>query len=322
MLTLLHFEGQKCVQTVVSDTVSSLPEHCAWIDLLDPTKAEEEAIEKLLSLEIPTREEMQEIEVSSRLYVEKNAVVMTLPVLTRSTSQQPESTAVTFILANHILITVRYDDPSPFSTYIHRAAHQPELAASGEIVLLGLLEQIADRLADVLEGATAELEKLSHEIFKINQPDQTKTDFNNILVRIGHSSDLATRAKDSLVCLNRQILFFSSQTSIQTEAPARIETILQDIHSVDEHARFVSEKVGFLLNATLGMLNIEQNNIIKIFSVAAVAFMPPTLIASIYGMNFHHMPELSWPLGYPIALFLMVASGLIPLWHFKRKNWL
>ena len=322
MLTVFSLDQGLVSQTFDNVSVDVLPRHAVWLDLLNPTRLEEKVVERLLSLEVPTPEEMQEIEASSRLYVDNRAIVMTLPVLNRTATTQPEIVAVTFILADHRLITLRYADPSPFSAFIQRVNRQPGLIDSGEYILLGLLEQIADRLADILEGAVAEVENISHEIFQNSDDSDINTDFKHVLRRIGYAGDLATKAKDSLLGLNRLILFFSAQTSIKKDASLRLETLSRDVSSIDEHARFLSEKVSFLLNATLGMLNIEQNNIIKIFSVAAVAFMPPTLIASIYGMNFHQIPELSWAWGYPLAVVMMVASAVVPLWQFKRKKWL
>ncbi len=322
MLTVYSLDQGLIAQTFDNVSVDMLPRHAVWLDLLNPTRLEERTVERLLSLEVPTPEEMQEIEASSRLYVDNGAIVMTLPVINRTATTQPEIAAVTFILTEHRLITLRYADPSPFSAFIQRVNRQPGLIDSGEYILLGLLEQIADRLADILEGAVAEVEKISREIFQNSDDSNINPDFKHVLRRIGYAGDLATKAKDSLLGLNRLILFFSAQTSIKKEAGIRLETLSRDVSSIDEHARFLSEKVGFLLNATLGMLNIEQNNIIKIFSVAAVAFMPPTLIASIYGMNFHQIPELSWAFGYPLAVLMMVASAVVPLWQFKRKKWL
>lgn len=279
-------------------------------------------VERLFSLKIPTREEMKEIEISSRLYVEKDSLFMTMPVIGHSLSEAPESELVTFILSNNKLITLRYDDPTPFGMFVQRINKQPLLAASGELVLMGLLEQIADRLADILENATNDLESLSHNIFHSGDSQANTPDFKEALKRIGHVTDLATRAKDSLMNLNRLLLFFAAQFKVKRETKNRIDTLMLDASSIDEHAKFLSAKANFLLDATLGLINIEQNNIIKIFSIAAVAFLPPTLIASIYGMNFDLMPELKWELGYPLALLLMFISAIAPFWYFRRKKWL
>ena len=245
-----------------------------------------------------------------------------MPILINSATTSPESSAVTFILTNGRLVTVRYEDPAPFSAFIQNIHREPPAQASGEHILLGLLEQIASRLADILERATADLEKLSHDIFCSNGAPCGKVDFKSILGNVGTVGDLSTKAKDSLLNLIRLLPFLAAQTRGKRDIENRIGTLIADAVSIDQHATFLSAKAGFLLDATLGMVNIEQNNIIKIFSIAAVVFLPPTLIASIYGMNFRFMPELGWIAGYPLALTLMAISAMLPLWFFHRKRWL
>ncbi len=183
---------------------------------------------------------------------------------------------------------------------------------------MGLLEQIVDRLADIMEACVADLETISRQVFGENG----SRDHKEVLRRVGRVGDLATKAKDSLLSLNRMVLFLTSQTRVGKETRTRLKTLSRDVQSITEHATYVASKVTFLLDATLGLINLEQNNIIKIFSVAAVAFLPPTLIASIYGMNFSVLPELEWPFGYPLALGLMVLSAVLPFLYFKRKGWL
>jgi magnesium transporter len=323
MLTLFYAEPTGLKRAVITGPLESLSRNAVWLDLLCPSAEEERLVERLLSLEVPTRADMQEIEASSRLYSEKNALVMTMPVLTKSSTASPESSPVTFILTNNgRLVTVRYDDPTPFSCFVQNIHHEPQSQATAEHILLGLLEQIADRLADILERATIDLEKLSHDIFGSNGAPRGGGDFKNILRDVGIVGDLSTKAKDSLLNLNRLLPFLAAQTKGKRDIEARIGTLVSDALSINQHATFLSAKAGFLLDATLGMVNIEQNNIIKIFSIAAVAFLPPTLIASIYGMNFHFMPELEWLGGYPLALVLMVISALLPLWLFHTKKWL
>ena len=292
-----------------------------WIDLLEPTASELRAIEARFGIEVPTREEMQEIELSSRLYDEDGALFMTVTILNRAATDDPESAAVTFILAKKTLITLRYADPVPFKTFTRRVKRSPGLASSSDAVLLGLLEQIVDRLADIMEISVADLEKISNAVFS-KEGNGSDQDHHENLRRIGRAGNLASKAKDSLLNLNRMALFLNTQARFKKDAKVRLKTLSRDIVSITEHANFVANKVTFLLDATLGMINLEQNNIIKIFSVAAAAFLPPTLIASIYGMNFQFMPELHWEYGYPLAIALMVLSAVGPLWYFKRKGWL
>jgi magnesium transporter len=322
MLTLFHSERGELLQSVVSGPLVALPSNTVWLDLFQPTKEEERQVEACLGAAVPTREEMQEIEASSRLYVENDALVMTLPILNKSTTDVPESSAVTFMIVKDRLVTVRYDVLTPFTLFLQRLSRQPSLAASGEAILLGLLEQVTDRLADILESATADIEKLSHVIFGFNSSGTEPVDFEATLCAIGHIGDITTRAKDCLMNFSRLLPFWSAHRDGDKVFEGRIKTLSRDAQSVDEHAAFLSNKISFMLDATLGMINIEQNNIIKIFSIAAVAFLPPTLIASIYGMNFDAMPELKWAHGYQFALLAMIVSALLPFWYFRKKKWL
>ncbi len=321
MLTLFHFDQGILQQTPVEGALDALPEQTVWIDIVRPTRDDEQAMARLLSVEIPTHEEMQEIEASSRLYEDGGALVMTMPVLTRAMTDEPEAAAVTFILAGSRLITVRYVDPLPFSMFVRRLARQSALVSTGEVAMVGLLEQIADRLADVLESATADLEAISRDIFR---KDEVKggNDLKEMLQRVGRAGDLATKAKDSLLGLNRMMLFLGSQSGIHKAVKQRMKTLMRDANSIAEHATFLSTKVAFLLDATLGMINIEQNNVIKVLTVASIAFLPPTLIGSLYGMNFEFMPELHWRYGYLMAVGLMLLSAVLPLLYFRRKKWL
>lgn len=290
-----------------------------WIDLMEPSPEEELQVEASLGIDVPTLAEMQEIEASSRLYEEDGALFMTVSILHKATTDAPESSAVTFILARDTLVTLRYADPLPFRNLTRKIERSPGLGGgSAEAILMGLLEQIVDRLADIMETCVADLETISREVFG----DEGGRDHKLVLRRVGRVGDLATKAKESLLSLNRMVLFLTAQAQVGKETRARLKTLSRDVLSITEHATFVASKVTFLLDATLGLINIEQNNIIKIFSVAAVAFLPPTLIASIYGMNFRSLPELEWAFGYPLALGLMVLSAVLPFLYFKRKGWL
>ncbi len=321
MLALYYREQGSLRHTIVEGAQKDLPENTIWIDLLNPLRSDELAVERMLGVEVPSREEMQEIEASSRLYVEGKALIMTLPIVNRAGTDEPETTAVTFILAGNCLVTLRYADPTPFSQFIQRMGRQPGIV-SGEQVLIGLLEHVADRSADILETATNDLDNLSRNIFRASEAPKGTIDFRDVLRRIGHIDELASRARDSLLNFNRLLLFLTAQADMKKENKARVKTMIDDVKSIDEHAIFLLGKVSFLLDATLGLINIEQNNIIKIFSVAAVTFLPPTLVASAYGMNFKYMPELDWLLGYPLAVVLMVLSAAIPFWYFRRKKWM
>ncbi|MEZ5590618.1 MAG: magnesium transporter CorA family protein [Gammaproteobacteria bacterium] len=302
-----------------------------WLDLYQPTPAEELRVEKALGIDAPSWEEMQEIEVSSRLYTtEAGAIHLTATVLSGTETERPNSSAVTFILIGSKLVTLRYTEPMPFTTFSARVQRNGLGYQRAEYVLAGLLDAIIDRVADILERIGSDLDLLSLDVFE--HPDMQPTkgrDFQRVLRQVGKLGDLTSKARESLVSIGRLLGFLNrpQQGSQQRYKPTkemrvRIKTLSRDVQSLTDHASFLVNKINFLLDATLGMINIEQNAIIKIFSVAAVAFLPPTLIASIYGMNFHHMPELDWSFGYPLAISLMITSAVIPLIYFKRKRWL
>ena len=311
---------------VVDDLLGNR-DRVVWADLLNPTKEEEATIEQLIGVGIPTREEMEEIEISSRLYVENGAYVMTATLPSQADGDRPIMSPVTFVLAGNRLVTVRYHEPRAFQTFPLRAEKADIGCTSGETILVALLEAIVDRLADVLERASNDVIVISHDIFHPTEKKASKRDrdFQLILRRIGAKEDLVSKIQDSLLTLQRMSGFLANATSQGKngkDTRARVKTLSRDVVSLSDHASFQTQKITFLLDATLGMINIEQNGIIKIVSVAAVVFLPPTLVASIYGMNFDLMPELKWMLGYPFAIGLMVISAVLPFWFFRRKGWL
>ena len=307
-----------------------LTETANWIDLFQPTQEEERAVEDALGIDVPTKDEMQDIATSSRLYQERDSLFMTATILTNADTRRPESSAVTFILGPERLITVRYAEPQPFINFRNQRDANPASYGSPARVFQGLTDAVIERLADILESVGAGLEDLSVAVFA--PPAAAKAparDFREMLSRLGRFSDLASKARESLLSLSRLFWFYQeankSQIVAEDELPAimaHIKTATRDIAALSDHSAFLSGKVAFLLDAILGLINVEQNAIIKIFSVAAVVFLPPTLVASIYGMNFEHMPELRWQLGYPFAILLMVASAILPFYFFKRKGWL
>jgi magnesium transporter len=296
-----------------------------WLDLVSPTAEEEADVEQRLGIGIPTREEMQEIEVSSRLYVEDEGVFMTATLPARTDSDDLLMGPVAFVLANGKLITVRYHEPRAFKTFPQRAEKAALGCTTGEVVLVNLLEATSDRIADILERAEHEVDDLSRNIFAAEPEGSVRPDLRNVLQRVGRKGDLCSHIRECLLSLQRLAGFLGhvlTQRNVDKELRGRVKTLARDAESLGDHASFTSQKITFLLDATLGMIAIEQNNIIKIFSIAAGVFLPPTLIASIYGMNFHVMPELSWAYGYPLAGVLMLVSMLLPFWYFKRRGWL
>jgi magnesium transporter len=308
------------------DAQYQLPEKSVWIDLLNLTPEEEEKVEKFLKIDLPTREEMHEIEVSSRLYTEHGALYMTATMVTKSDTLEPETHAMTFILSDERLITIRYTDPQTFPLFSSRIERLPTNQLSGSFLFVELIDVIIDRIADVLERVGQNADGITRMAFRhshLKTVHDSKVDYQEILEQLGYIGDLVSKTRESLVTINRMISYAQQSGKIRlSENVTRLSTLAKDIASLSDHASFLSSKLNFLLDATLGMINIEQNNIIKIFSVAAVMFLPPTLIASIYGMNFDVMPELHWKYGHVFSLVLMFLSAWIPYKYFKRKKWL
>lgn len=299
-----------------------------WIDLLSPTPEEERAVQDALRLEIPTREEMEEIESSSRLYREDEVLFLTANFLHGADGPEYGSTPITFVLGAQALVTVRYQTPKAFSVFANRCQKTPALVASPDGVMLHLFEQIVDRLADILERVGADMDRASRAAFrsarakiKANKRD---ADLREALITLGQVGEVTTRASETLLGLSRILTFVGAEkaTAVRKENQVLIKTLMRDVRSLVEHSNVLNSKANFLLDAILGIINVEQMNIIKTFTVVSVALMPPTLIASIYGMNFAHMPELNQAWGYPAALALMVASSLLPVAYFRRKGWL
>jgi magnesium transporter len=301
-----------------------VPDSAVWLDLVNPLPGEDKLVERLLGIAVPTREEMQEIEVSSRLYVEHHARYMTATLMCNSDTATPKTTAVTFILSGHRLVTVRYDDPRPFMIVGNKLARSCPANISGETVLLDLFDAVIDRAADILERIGMEVDRVSHDIF---EPDGSggSLSYREILKAIGSKGDLTSKVRESLVSIGRLLLFLANEAEgmrWHKDVRLQLQTMQRDVLSLSDHSTYLNSKIQFLLDAMLGVVTIEQNNIIKIFSIASVALMPPTLIASIYGMNFRHMPELEWIHGYPFAVVLMIATAILPFVIFKWMKWL
>lgn len=302
-----------------------IPAASLWLDLLNPTLEERRAVDKFLQMELPTRADMEEIEISSRLYQEEGGLFMTAPVLANTDSERPGADVVTFVLAREKLITLRYIDPQPFRTFSTRSERGMVTAARAELVLTGLLDAVIDRMADVLERVGAEVEGISREIFEPEPKSRAGgRDFQDVLRRLGRKNDLTGKMRESLLGIGRLLTFLTQAMDIKPnkEVKAHLKTLTRDVQSLQSHSAYLDGKLTYLQDATLGLINIDQNNIIKIMSVAAMVFLPPTLFASIWGMNFHSMPELDEWWGYPLAIAVMIASAVIPYVWFKRRGWL
>lgn len=303
----------------------------AWIDIEAPTAADEDAVEAALTLEIPTREDMQEIEPSSRIYLENGALYLTAQVLASKDlrdSRDLDIGPVTFILQPQRLITVHYHHPGSFGFFADWAARHDTYCGTGAGTFLGLLESVVDRLADILEAEARRLDYLSKVIFQAHRPDGKGDTLTVVLQRIGKAEDQNGKVNESLATIQRLLGFLAvpgipgAKEALVGLQKAQLKSLTHDVRSLREVAQVQAEKIRFQLDATLGVINIRQSDIIKVFSVVAFVFLPPTLIASVYGMNFEHMPELEWTYGYPAALLLMVVSAVVPWMIFRWKKWL
>ena len=331
-MIIFHLAGEKGTECRDLGHSHALMSKAIWIDLVAPTEQEEIIVDMALSVDLPTHREMQDIEVSRRLYKEDNALFMTVTILTKADTNEPESTPVTFIFVENRLITLRYANPSVFK--IFRQERESDLGRydSGQRVLEGLIETLIEHIADVLENTGAAIDNLSRDIVRgrgpqkttaqTTPPDSEKPNLEDALLRLGRCSDLVSRLRESLAGLRRMLSFFTSaRKDLPPEMTEHLRTLSHDLHPLGDHASFLSQKVNFLLDATLGLINVEQNAIIKIFTVAAVLCLPPTVVGTIYGMNFEKMPELKWIFGYPFAIVMMILSAIIPYWYFKRRRW-
>jgi magnesium transporter len=303
-----------------------IPDDALWIDLVEPTQEEDRLVERHLGITVPTREEMADIEPSEILYRENNARYMTARILCSSETETPNLVNISFILTEKALVTVRYDEPRSFAMFTTRARKPGGCRHQPEAVLDGLIETIIDRAAEILANVGQRIDKLSHTVFDSDRKGPRRAaGFRVALKSLGRKGDIISKVRESMVSVERLLLFLSAsmpRPQRHSGFQAEWRTALRDVQSIEEHATFLSSKVQFLLDATLGLVTIEQNDIIKLFSVMAVIFLPPTLVASIYGMNFESMPELHWPLGYPWAIGLMILAAVLPYIFFRWKRWL
>ncbi len=323
MLTVYRLEDGR-VESLTPADHDPVPPGAVWLDLVEPAPEEKQWAETRTAINIPTRDEMREIEPSSRLYRRGDQLYLTASVLNLSDTDDPETRAVTFVLVDGMMITIRYCQPMPFRTFAERLKTEPDLAATAPIALLSLLDAIVDRVADTLEMVDATVARVSRGIFTLDEEAKKARDYTTELRGIGLNAYRCSKVDESLVSLSRLLTYVDAQfrETGQKLVRARLKTLERDVVSLLGYNERLSEKLELMLEATLGMINIQQTGIIKIFSVMAVVFLPPTVVASIYGMNFEVMPELGWELGYPFSLLLMLLSAIVPYLFFKWKGWL
>jgi magnesium transporter len=298
-----------------------------WVDLESPTVEEKRWVKQYYGLSIPEDAMDEDIEESARFYEEDNGELHIRSDFLIADEDEPRTVRVAFILNQHnsdlksrgVLFSIHDEDVPVFRLLRMRARRAPGLIEAAQEVLLKLFDADAEYSADTLEEIYDKLEKVSR---KVLSGDVTDALAGEVLGAIARQEDLNGRIRRNVMDTRRAVRFMMRSKMLNDDQFEEARQILRDIDSLDSHTAFLFDKINFLMDATVGFININQNKIIKIFSVASVALLPPTLIASIYGMNFQYMPELAQSWGYPYALVLMLGSALVPMWYFRKRGWL
>ncbi len=311
-----YIHRQDCLLPADLATDPEALRRALWLDLIDPTEEELAQVSRLLRQELPDPEDVEEIEASSRFY-EDEVGLHIHSLFLHEVEGRPRNTSVAFTLTDDRLITLREREIPAFRLLRMRVRHNAHLVKDPLQMVLNLFEIKVDALADTLEELHQELENVSAQVL-----ERSDADLEIALDALARSEDTNGKVRLCLMDTQRALSFLIRRGRLEAEQLRWTRDLLHDVDSLLSHNNFVFDKINFLMSAAQGFINIEQNQIIKIFSIAAVVFLPPTLVASIYGMNFELMPELHWQWGYPLALGLMLAAGVAPYWYFKRKGWL
>lgn len=324
MLTLYTRDGQALAVSAEAEAVELTPD-VVWIDLLSPMPREVALVEEASGLRLPSHEDLSEIETSSRLRTDGDVLCLSAPLVHGAQAPHPGTTPVGFIVAPELLVTVRFEPLRAFDAFAQTAR------GSAPEMFVGLLDAIVDRSADVLEHIAADLDMLSQRLFRSRATGggerrtraRENADLRAVLRRVGAHGDLTSKMRDSLLGLARIVPYVGGARgdAFPSGAKLRLDTLRQDIASLNDYDAHLLNRVQLLLDTTLGLINAEQNEIIKVLAVVAFVGVPPTLIASIYGMNFEYMPELKWAWGYFWGLGLMAFSAVAPVVWFKWRGW-
>jgi magnesium transporter len=304
----------------------AIPPDAIWIDLLCPTTEEDRLVQDFAGCTVPTKADPDYTEPPEAHYADNGARYVHASVVSEA-DDTPDVTGVTFVIAAKTLVTVRYDSADSFDLYASKFAKTAPAALSPDAIALGLINTVLNRSARALAISGAGLERIGNAVFHAKDSDQATRNriYTETLSALGREDEKVSNLRESMASLERLLLFLSAEgrpEDLSKSVKQATRAALRDLQSLEEDASFKAQKVQFLLDATLGLINLAQNDIIKLFSVLAVIFMPPTLIASIYGMNFKAMPELDWPWGYPLALCAMVCAAIGPYVFFRWKKWL
>jgi magnesium transporter len=313
------------LEPIAMQSDGTIPKDAVWIDLLNPTRDEERKAEAFAGIDLPTVEEMDEIEPSELLYAESDARYMTIRVLCLAKTNRPKIANVSFVRKGRALVTVRYDDPKPFALFAQRAQRSGVPADNPDAILIGLVDTIVGRAAEILRTSGDRIDELSEQVFE--QTDKTRQEsesYQQVLTTLGREGARISKVRESLISVEPMLRFAApvEPGKEDEEPPGHIGTMLRDITSLEAHTEYLLGKIQFLLDAMLGLVNLRQNDIIKLLSVITVVLTPPTFFASMYGMNFKSMPEYDWSYGYQYALVLMLLSAVLPYLFFRWKRWL
>ncbi len=319
MLNVFTLVNGRLFQEEIASAAALTGVDPVWVDMEAPTAEEKGWIAGRFGLAIPDDIVDEDLEESARFYEEDNGELHIRSDFLIDDNEDPRNVRAAFILHNKVLFSVHSEDLPVFRLLRLRARRIPALIDDAKDVLLKLYDADAEYSADALESIYDALEAVSASVLKRNINDEAA---GEALAAIAKEEDLNGRIRRNVMDTRRAVSFMMRARMLNAEQFEEARQILRDIDSLDSHTTFLFDKINFLMNATVGFININQNKIIKIFSVASVALLPPTLIASIYGMNFKSMPELDWSVGYPFALALMAVSVITPFWYFRRKGWL
>jgi magnesium transporter len=306
-----------------SDSNQSLAS-AVWVDLLDPTPTETGAFEKAFGLHVPSKHELSEIETTSRLRVEDDALYMTAPLIIAAGDEPWIPAPTGFVLSRTVLLTIRFSSSTVFDAVNKELSAEQFKPAQAYVCIL---EELVDHMADLLEATSRDLDDASHVIFRhdnLRRLSRETTLLRQLLVRTGRTSERMARINYTLVCLDRMAKFATDRGRewVAEDQVSRLQSVSADIASLLQYTEGVVDRIQLLQDAATGIINVAQNEVMKILTVASVAGIPPVLVAGIYGMNFKNMPELNWTWGYPYAVALIVITTLIPLIWFKWKDWI
>ncbi|HEX3502132.1 MAG TPA: CorA family divalent cation transporter [Xanthobacteraceae bacterium] len=298
---------------------------CAWVDLVDPSDEERATVEKTFSLRVPTREELSEIEATSRLQIEDGTLYMTAPLILATGSEPWISEPTGFVLAKHVFLTVRSVPSEYFDKVVAQIARHQSFDPA--FVFVRILEEVVAHMADLLETTSNDLDEASHVIFRPGRRPKLSREtalLRQLMIRTGRTSERMARAHYTLMCLDR-IAKFTQERGREWIAPnlcSDLQGISSDVNSLVQFGEGLVNRVQLLQDAATGIISIDQNEVMKVLTITSVVGIPPVLVAGIYGMNFKGMPEYDWSWGYPYALALIAITALLPLVWFKWKDWI